>query len=137
MVSNMLGHLFDWGAYIARMFVNGFGHLVALRTLPYHRGWSRNPTDQSCPNMSSVLFGDTVVPRMGWDCVLLLGYTILYKEHYLTRFNHQKKALLIWIPSTPPPPKQRWTPHGLLYSLLSCQKACTWSAIFAWVKHLS
>ena len=32
--------------------------------------------------MSSILFGDTMVPN--------LGYSILYKEYYLTRFNHQK-----------------------------------------------
>ena len=38
--------------------------------------------------MSSILFGDTMVPDIEF---LLLGYSILYKEYNLTRFNHQKK----------------------------------------------
>ena len=38
--------------------------------------------------MSSTVFGDTMVPT-----ILLLGYSILYKEIYdLTRFNHKKNA---------------------------------------------
>ena len=42
--------------------------------------------------MSSILFGDTMVPNIEKDSILLLGYTILYKEYNLTRFNHQKNA---------------------------------------------
>ena len=41
--------------------------------------------------MSSILFGDTLVPNTEKDYILLLEYRILYKEHYLTRFTHQKK----------------------------------------------
>ena len=43
---------------------------------------------------SSILFGDTMVPNIDEDDILLLGYSILYKKYYLTRFNHQKKTLL-------------------------------------------
>ena len=32
-----------------------------------------------------------MVPNIESDYILLLGYTILYKEYNLTRFNHQKK----------------------------------------------
>ena len=42
--------------------------------------------------MSSSLFGDTMVPNIELDYLLLLGYSILHKEHNLTRFNHQKDA---------------------------------------------
>ena len=37
-------------------------------------------------------FGDTMVPYIEEDYVLLLGYSISYKEYNLTRFNHQKNA---------------------------------------------
>ena len=30
--------------------------------------------------MSSILFGDIMVPIIEWDYILLLGYSILYKE---------------------------------------------------------
>ena len=33
-----------------------------------------------------------MVPNIGQDSILLLGYSTLYKEHNLTRFNHQKIA---------------------------------------------
>ena len=33
-----------------------------------------------------------MVPKIESDYVLLLGYSILYKEYHLTRFNHQKFA---------------------------------------------
>ena len=36
-----------------------------------------------------------MVPNIESGSILLLGYSILYKEYNLTRFNHQKK-LLIW-----------------------------------------
>ena len=31
-----------------------------------------------------------MVPNIEYDYILLLGYSILYKECNLTRFNHQK-----------------------------------------------
>ena len=43
-------------------------------------------------DMSSILFGDTMVPIIEQDYILLLGYSILYREYYLTGFNHQKNA---------------------------------------------
>ena len=47
----------------------------------------------------SILFGDTMVPNIESDSILLLGYSILYKEYNLTRFNHPKKTLLkrVWL----------------------------------------
>ena len=42
--------------------------------------------------MRSILFGDTMVPNIAYDYILLLGYSIFYKEYYLTRFNHQKNT---------------------------------------------
>ena len=39
-----------------------------------------------------VLFGDTMVPSIEQDYILHLGYSILYKEYNLTRFNHQKNT---------------------------------------------
>ena len=42
--------------------------------------------------MNSILFGDTMVPNIEYDSILLLGYSILYKEYHLTRFNHQKNT---------------------------------------------
>ena len=41
-------------------------------------------------HVSSILFGDTRVPNLEKDHILLLGYSIFCKEHYLTEFNHQK-----------------------------------------------
>ena len=41
--------------------------------------------------MSSIEFGDTMVPNIEQDSILLWGYSILHKEHALARFNHQKK----------------------------------------------
>ena len=32
-----------------------------------------------------------MVPNIEYDFILLLGYSILYKDYNLTRFNHQKK----------------------------------------------
>ena len=43
-------------------------------------------------HLSSILFGDTMVPNIQQDYILLLGYSFLYKEYNLTRFNHQKNA---------------------------------------------
>ena len=37
-----------------------------------------------------------MVPNIESDYILLLGYSILYKEYNLTRFNHQQ-TLLIYI----------------------------------------
>ena len=42
-------------------------------------------------HLSSVLFGDTMVPYN-----LLLGYSILYREYNLTRFNHPKIHYSVW-----------------------------------------
>ena len=44
------------------------------------------------PYQSSILFGDTMVANIEKDYILLLGYSILYKEYNLTRFNHQKNT---------------------------------------------
>ena len=33
-----------------------------------------------------------MVPNKEEDYILLLGYSISYKEYYLTRFNHQKNT---------------------------------------------
>ena len=38
-------------------------------------------------SLSSILFGDTMVPMIELDYILLFGYSILDKEYYLTRFN--------------------------------------------------
>ena len=40
--------------------------------------------------LCSILVGDTMVPKIEEDHILLLGYSILYKEYYLTRFNHKE-----------------------------------------------
>ena len=42
--------------------------------------------------LCSILFGDAMVPNINIesDSILLLGYSILYKVHNLTRFNHKK-----------------------------------------------
>ena len=42
---------------------------------------------------SGILFGDTRVPNFEQDSILLLRYSILYKEYKLTRFNYQKTLL--------------------------------------------
>ena len=42
--------------------------------------------------LSSILFGDTMVPIIELDYILLLGYSIVYKEYNLIGFNHQKNA---------------------------------------------
>ena len=42
--------------------------------------------------MSRMKFGDTMVPNIELDYILVLGYSILYKEYNLTGFNHQKNA---------------------------------------------
>ena len=39
--------------------------------------------------MSSICFGDAMVPIIEYDYILLSGYSTLHKEYYLTRFNHQ------------------------------------------------
>ena len=43
--------------------------------------------------MSSILFGDAMVRNKEQDSILLLGYSILYKEYNLTT----KKTLLKWL----------------------------------------
>ena len=56
-------------------------------------------------HMSSILFGDTMVPNIEQDYILLLGYSISYKEYNLTRFNHKRNTthmlLLYILPSVP------------------------------------
>ena len=47
--------------------------------------------DLQSKHLSSILFGDIKVPNMEQDFILLLGYSILYQEYYLTRFNHQRE----------------------------------------------
>ena len=42
--------------------------------------------------MSSILFGDIMVPNIEYDYLLLLGYSMIYKEDNLTGLNHQKNA---------------------------------------------
>ena len=51
--------------------------------------------------MSSILFGDTMVPNIEYGYILLLGYSILYKEYCLTGFNHQKNATHACSEATP------------------------------------
>ena len=46
--------------------------------------------DEVCHKLSSILFGDTMVPNIEYDYILLLGYSILYKEYDLTGFSHKK-----------------------------------------------
>ena len=41
--------------------------------------------------LSSISFGDTMVPNIEQDYILLLGKSILHKEYDLTKFNHQHK----------------------------------------------
>ena len=43
-------------------------------------------------HVESILFEDTMVPITELDYILLLEYSILYKEYNLTRFNHQKNT---------------------------------------------
>ena len=43
-------------------------------------------------HMSSIEFGGMMVPNKEEDYILLLGNCMLYKEYYLTRFNHPKKT---------------------------------------------
>ena len=50
---------------------------------------------------SSILFGDTMVPMIEEEYIPLLGYSILYKEYNLTRFNHQKTLLSRVQPALP------------------------------------
>ena len=38
------------------------------------------------------MFGDTMVPNIESEYILLLGYSIFYKKYNLTRINHQKSA---------------------------------------------
>ena len=45
--------------------------------------------------MSSILFGDTTVPKIEFDYILFLGYRIVYKVYKLTGFNHQEDATQI------------------------------------------
>ena len=61
--------------------------------------------------MSSILFGDTVVPNIEEDYILPLGYSILYKEYNLTGLNHQKNVTQM--SSTPRSP----APNTLLISI--------------------
>ena len=52
---------------------------------------------EPCDGASSshlILFGDTVVPNQEQDYILLLGYSILYKEYNLTWHKHKKHTLL-------------------------------------------
>ena len=42
--------------------------------------------------MSSMLFGDTMVPNLEEDYIILLGYSVLYEEYYLTGFNHHEAS---------------------------------------------
>ena len=43
--------------------------------------------------MSSILFGDTMVPITEYIRLYPpFGYSILYNEYNLTRFNHQKNS---------------------------------------------
>ena len=61
-------------------------------------------------HMGSILFGDTMVPIIEQDNILLLGYSILYKEYNLTGFNHQKNATHIVFLLMPGAPVNGLTP---------------------------
>ena len=37
-------------------------------------------SSQKNNKVSSILFGDTMVPKIEQDCILLLGYSMLYKN---------------------------------------------------------
>ena len=52
----------------------------------------RIPRSSYIPHLSSILFGGFMVPNIESDYILLLGYSILYKEYNLTGFSHQKNA---------------------------------------------
>ena len=54
---------------------------------------------------------------MEQDSILLLGYSILYKEYNLTRFNHQKSYSLVYVMTSESEsscPKFRNVSHMLL-----------------------
>ena len=53
-------------------------------------------------HLGSILFGDTMVPIIESDSILLFGYNILDEEYNLTRFNHQNKHYSSVTPSKPP-----------------------------------
>ena len=61
---------------------------IACRSVCIHR--HRNGC--ACTHMSGILFGDTMVSNMSKIISSFWGYSILYKEHNLTRFNHQKNT---------------------------------------------
>ena len=42
--------------------------------------------------LSSILFGDTMVPNIEQDYILLLGYSFLYKEYNLTMLRPLTQA---------------------------------------------
>ena len=48
-------------------------------------------------HLSSILFVDSMVPNIEKDYILLLGYSILHKEDYLTGLSHPKKTLLTYL----------------------------------------
>ena len=50
----------------------------------------QQPKHKQQHEMSSILFGDTMVRKNRVRSYLPFGYSTLYKEYYLTRFNHQK-----------------------------------------------
>ena len=58
----------------------------------YYREEARNKKKLDLkPHLSSMLFGDTIVPNIESGYILLFGYSISYKEYNLTVFNHPKK----------------------------------------------
>ena len=72
--------------------------LLSLATRIEHGSLTPDPSmsEQSFlvrEHMSSILFGATMVPIIELDSILLLVYSTLHKEYYLTSFNHQKKLL--------------------------------------------
>ena len=68
----------------------GAKDLLAMDTPLGCRGLRQERVPSS--QVSSILFGDTMVPSIEKDSILPVGYSILYKEYYLTRFNHQKNT---------------------------------------------
>ena len=104
-----LGHYFTYFGGLGRLKIHGrFKQTRNLlrtdfncRCWVYKRGFlllSLGKLQRPHPNssdlvvhMSSILFGDTMAPIIEQDSILLWGYSILYKEYNLTRFNHQKR----------------------------------------------
>ena len=65
---------------------------MSWSTSPSAPAHSDKKASHASHQLSIVLVGDTMVPNIEQDYILLLGYSILYKEYDLTRVNHQKNT---------------------------------------------